>query len=132
QANSDFLLLNHVLAAGLEVDAQAEPAATSASLTNIVLSVPANDKAREIVGRLGNRVRASLVSRKATPPSPSSRRYTLRPTKIGVYQPWVPSMDEGWTRLVLETFDFPYVTLHNADIKAADLNTRIDTLLIPS
>ena len=33
---------------------------------------------------------------------------TLIPQRIAVYQPWVPSMDEGWTRLVLENFRFPF------------------------
>ena len=56
----------------------------------------------------------------------------LKPQRLGVYQPWVPSMDEGWTRLVLEKFRFPYATLHNADIRAGDLKDRIDALLIPS
>ena len=56
----------------------------------------------------------------------------LKPRRLGVYQPWVPSMDEGWTRLVLEKFRFPYATLHNADIRAGDLKDRIDALLIPS
>ena len=41
-------------------------------------------------------------------------------------------MDEGWTRLVLEKFQFPYITLHNAEIRAGDLRERVDTLLLPS
>ena len=53
-------------------------------------------------------------------------------SRIGVYQPWVPSMDEGWTRLVLERFHFPYETLHNSDVRAGNLIARIDTLVLPS
>jgi hypothetical protein len=56
----------------------------------------------------------------------------LRPTRIGVYQPWEPSMDEGWTRLVLENAGLPYVTLHNADVRAGDLKSRVDSIVIPS
>ncbi len=41
-------------------------------------------------------------------------------------------MDEGWTRLVLEKFHFPYLTLHNDDIRAGKLKDRVDVLLIPS
>jgi len=58
--------------------------------------------------------------------------FRVRSQRIGVYQPWVPSMDEGWTRLVLEKFHFPYTTLHNADIRAGDLKSRVDCVLIPS
>ncbi len=44
--------------------------------------------------------------------------YWLKPVRLGLYQPWVPSMDEGWTRWLLERYEFPYTTLHNADVKA--------------
>jgi hypothetical protein len=56
----------------------------------------------------------------------------LLPCRVGLYQPWVPSMDEGWTRLVLEKYRFKYTTLRNADIIAGSLEQRIDTLIIPS
>lgn len=56
----------------------------------------------------------------------------LPPRRIAVYQPWEPSMDEGWTRLVLERFGYAYETFHNADIIAGDLIERIDVLLVPS
>jgi hypothetical protein len=56
----------------------------------------------------------------------------LMPRRLGLYQPWIPSMDEGWTRLILEEFGFPYTTLHNADIRPGKLRERFDTILIPS
>lgn len=49
--------------------------------------------------------------------------------RIGFYQPWTASMDEGWTRWVLEQYEFPYTTLHNADIKAGKLREKFDVLL---
>ncbi len=56
----------------------------------------------------------------------------LKRPRIAVYQPWVPSMDEGWTRLVLENHGFDYATLHNAEIRAGGLDERFDVILIPS
>jgi hypothetical protein len=56
----------------------------------------------------------------------------IAPRRIGVYQPWVPSMDEGWTRLVLENLGVPYVTLHDADVRAGGLRDRLDAILVPS
>ena len=38
-------------------------------------------------------------------------------------------MDEGWTRWVLEQHEFPYTTLHNADVKAGKLRDRFDVIL---
>ena len=42
------------------------------------------------------------------------------------------NMDEGWTRLVLEQFGFPYQTVKDDDIKAGDLNQRLDVIILPS
>jgi len=38
-------------------------------------------------------------------------------------------MDEGWTRWVLEQHEFPYTSLHNADVKAGRLRDRFDAVL---
>ncbi|MFY9608653.1 MAG: M14 metallopeptidase family protein [Blastocatellia bacterium] len=55
----------------------------------------------------------------------------LHSPRIGLYQPWTANMDEGWTRWVLEQYEFPYVTLHNADIKAGKLRERFDAIILP-
>jgi hypothetical protein len=53
--------------------------------------------------------------------------------RIGIYQRyWGGNMDEGWTRFVLEQFDFPYVTLTDDEIKKGNLRQRFDTIILPS
>jgi hypothetical protein len=56
----------------------------------------------------------------------------ISPPRLGLYQPWTPSMDEGWTRLVLDNFEFAYTSLHNAEIRAGNLRKRYDCLILPS
>jgi len=51
--------------------------------------------------------------------------------RLGLYQPWTASMDEGWTRWVLEQFEFPYVSLHDAEIRAGGLEKRYDAIVLP-
>jgi hypothetical protein len=41
-------------------------------------------------------------------------------------------MDEGWTRFVLEQFEFPYQTLLNKDIRGGDLHEQLDVIIIPA
>ncbi len=53
-----------------------------------------------------------------------------RAPRIGFYQPWTSNMDEGWTRWVLEQYEFPYTTIHNAEIKAAKLREKFDVILL--
>src|SRR5215813_12106167 len=50
--------------------------------------------------------------------------------RIGLYQPWTSNMDEGWTRWVLEQYEFPYVTIHNAEIKAGRLREKFDVMML--
>jgi hypothetical protein len=57
----------------------------------------------------------------------------LKPLRrVAVYQPWVPSIDEGWTRYVLDRFHVPYQTVHNANLRAGDLAHSFDVLVLPS
>lgn len=74
-----------------------------------------------------NAVTANVAARATT--QAKSTTLTALP-RIGFYQPWTSNMDEGWTRWVLEQYEFPYTTLHNADIKAGKLREKFDVLLL--
>jgi len=50
-------------------------------------------------------------------------------TRIGLFQPWTGSMDEGWTRWVLEQYGFPIVPVHPEDFKTP-LAQKIDVLIL--
>jgi len=56
----------------------------------------------------------------------------VRAPKIALYQPWTASMDEGWTRYVLDDFEFRYTTIHNYDIRAGNLYKKFDCIILPS
>ncbi len=58
--------------------------------------------------------------------------YRLRSARVAVYQSWVPSMDEGWTRFVLDQFEFPYSTVHDDRIRQGDLEHDFDVVVLPS
>ncbi len=59
------------------------------------------------------------------------RSLPIRAPRLGLYQSWTANMDEGWTRFVLEQYEFPYVTLHNADMKAGKLRDKFDAIILP-
>lgn len=53
---------------------------------------------------------------------PSAELAELNPVKVGIYKSWQANMDEGWTRWMLEQFDFDLDTLHNEDIQSGNLS----------
>ena len=55
-----------------------------------------------------------------------------QPVRLGVYRSWKPIADEGWTRFVLDSFNVPYKTVTDADVKKGELLTSYDVLLLPS
>lgn len=67
----------------------------------------------------------------AVPTAPSAETFSLRRPRLGVYQSWIPSEEEGWLRLVLEEHDFAFTSLHDADIRAGDLRSNYDVLIVP-
>ena len=54
----------------------------------------------------------------------------LRAPRLGLYKSYVPSMDEGWTRYVLEQFEFPYTSIFDKEVRAGRLNERFDVIVI--
>ena len=63
---------------------------------------------------------------------PIVKTYTLKPPRTALYQSWTANIDEGWTRWVLEQFEFPYNTLYDAEVRAGNLNERYDVIILPS
>ena len=55
----------------------------------------------------------------------------LKQARIGLYRPWNPSIDEGWTRWILENYHFPFKSLYNAEIRSANLRSRYDVIILP-
>lgn len=56
--------------------------------------------------------------------------YALQQPKVGLYKSWDANMDEGWTRWLLDQYAFEYDTLHDQDIRTADLS-QYHALIIP-
>ncbi len=51
--------------------------------------------------------------------------------RVALYQSYDPSMDEGWTRWILDEYRISYATLHDADVRAGGLSRRFDVLILP-
>jgi hypothetical protein len=56
---------------------------------------------------------------------------TLSPVRTALYKPWVANIDEGWTRWLLEQYEFPFSTITDQDVRAGDLRRKFDVIVLP-
>ncbi len=66
------------------------------------------------------------------PPAASDWGMRLTNPRLALYKSWVASMDEGWTRWILEQNEFPYTSLDNSMVKAGHLHDRFDVIILPA
>jgi hypothetical protein len=69
----------------------------------------------EVAGELGLEF-LPLASR------PGGQLTQLRQPRVGLYRPYTANMDEGWTRYVLNQYQYQLTTLTNADVRTGDLS----------
>jgi hypothetical protein len=59
--------------------------------------------------------------------------YPIRKPRIALFQRYNGgNMDEGWTRLMFEQFSVPYTTIRDADLKADNLESKFDVIVLPN
>lgn len=51
--------------------------------------------------------------------------------RLAIYQSYTASMDEGWTRWVLDRFQIPYTVLHDGEMRRGNLRARCDVIIMP-
>jgi hypothetical protein len=134
--NDDYRLLNRLAQAGIQYsiyhDSKDWPLAggRSAPCGSIVIADAA--AVRSSSEQLLNGLAVDLVGIETIPEERQRHLLAAPAPRLGLYQPWGGSMDEGWTRYVLDRFEFQYISVHNADLRAGNLVGRYDVLVFPS
>jgi len=82
------------------------------------------ERVRNLAGELGLDFRG-LDGR------PPVELHPVNRPRIGVYRAWTANIPEGWLRWILDSYDFEYETLHDADVRRGDLS-RFDVILLPA
>ena len=115
---SSAMVVNRILKAGGKV-----------SLTNGEMPYALVTATREIWNKAveGFEVRADGKA----PAKPATLATVLNTPRVGMYQSYDASMDEGWTRWVLDHYGWQYTKLHNGDLKAGGLRTKFDAIILP-
>lgn len=55
----------------------------------------------------------------------------IKPLRVALYKSYVPSLDEGWTRFLLEQYGFNVKNIENKEVRAGNLNASWDVIILP-
>ncbi|HEY0113189.1 MAG TPA: M14 metallopeptidase family protein [Allosphingosinicella sp.] len=127
ETNNSFILTNRLLKAGIRPAWLREPTqACGQRLQSGAIWVPATGAAAEIVrrsaGELG--IGACAVGRR-----PAGASLPLKPVRIGLVDRWGGIMSSGWTRWLLERFEFPFEVVFPQRLDAGNLRRDFDMLV---
>lgn len=79
-----------------------------------------------------NEVRADLaLPLKKSDESPI-KNPLKQPVRVGIYKGSMGNMDEGWTRYVFDTFNVPYTSIHDLEMRKGGLNSKFDAVIFTS
>ncbi len=127
RVNDTAILANRLLKAGAEAHWLKSPPAGAADLGPGALYVPDRGGARAIVERaaaeLGLNIRTT-----ATAPTPGDL-LRLQPMRIALWDRFGGSMPSGWTRWLLEQFEFPFEVIYPGQIDAGKLREKYDAIV---
>jgi hypothetical protein len=129
QENNSYIAVNRLLANGYKIYWAADPFTLDktnfpAGTIIALVSKGMHQRMKSMIDSLSLRVYAHNKSI-------SERAYELKQPRLALYQSWIPSVDEGWTRWVLEQFEFPYQTIHDEDIRKGSLHNKFDVIILP-
>jgi hypothetical protein len=71
------------------------------------------------------------VSLSALRSKPDAKTIALKSLRVGLFKPYLASIDEGWTRFVLEEYGFAPISIENKTMKAGKLNDAFDVIILP-
>ncbi|MFP5234979.1 MAG: M14 family zinc carboxypeptidase [Acidobacteriota bacterium] len=124
QTNNSFELVNAVLHEGGTVSMAQEPVKTANGMETGAFLV--SGLARAKLDDLAKQYAVDAVAVSAP-----AHTLPLKAARVGLYRPWEPSIDEGWTRWILENYGFAPKSLYNADMRSANLRSRYDVIVLP-
>ena len=79
-----------------------------------------------------NEVRGDLALPLQTTEASPIKNPVRQSVRVGIYKGWIGNMDEGWTTFVFDTFNVPYTSLRDNEMKEGKLNSKYDVVVLPS
>ena len=126
EANNSFTLTTRLLKAGVPVSwLPGETKVAGRTLAAGALWVPASPGAQAVIAQsapLG-------VDAYAMPRAPAGTTWKLKPVRVGLVDRYGGIMPAGWTRWLLEQYEFPFEVVYPGQLDAGNLTAKYDVLL---
>jgi len=129
--NNSFIAINRLLKKGYEVywiknemkiDGYNYPAGT--------IYIPSKDNLLSDLEKIADEIHLDF---RGIRQNITGKAYKLKPLKLGMYKRYSGgNMDEGWTRWLLEKFEFPYSSILNDEMKEGNLRQKYDVIIMPN
>ena len=125
EVNASLPVVNAVLASGGAAALDRDPIKTPNGIETgaLVVSGVSHATLADLAAKYG-------VSALALDHAPAHET-PLRRARVGLYRPWQSSIDEGWTRWILEQYGYKPISLYNADMRSGGLSERVDVVILP-
>jgi len=88
-------------------------------------------KQKDLDTNLAALVQSFPITVRSVAAAPTGTALEVHLPRIALYQSWVASMDEGWTRFIFDQNKIPYTRLVDEEIRKGDLNKKYDVVVIP-
>jgi hypothetical protein len=127
EPNDSLIAVNRLLKSGYQVYwSQTAFPSTGKSYAAGTMIIPAQGTRQGQVRRIAQALSLPLAS--ADEPL-AVEAYKLRPLRLALFNPWGGNMDEGWTKLLLERFEFPFEEIRPAEVRSGDFARRFDVVV---
>jgi hypothetical protein len=130
KGNGGAIAVNRLLRSGAAVSWLASPLAAGGYTYGAgSLVTPYSTATATIVADIARDLGLRVDGVRGRPPATVKAIATKR---VALYKPWTENIDEGWTRWLLERYEFQFTSITDAEIRAGQLRDRYDTIILPS
>lgn len=127
ETNDSFILSNRLLKAGQGVYWLKAPAKVGGrTLAPGALWIPATPANRVIVQTAAHDLGLTVHAMSA---APAGEKLKLKPVRVGVVDRYGGNMPAGWTRWLMEQYEFDYTVVYPQRLDAGDLGKDFDVLV---
>ena len=130
ETNDAFVAVNRLLAAGHDVFWLRDSVrAGERSFGEGAYYVPAGAAALGVLRRTALEKGFTVVAAQRAPAAGAGVK--LSPVRLALWDTYGGSMPSGWTRWLLEQFEFPFTVVYPPELDAGNLRSRFDVIILP-